>query len=490
VRCDEQAVGDGAEWAKRGREVEGVDHQCAAVLRVKFVDVAKASEGPFCISSTKRSGPIIAGGNMNEAFGITHTFIFNPSTGTWSAPGAVGPLNQPRWYPTLALLSDGTLPAISGWSEPDNELTGPIDPDWVERIDEFNATTGTWTDFMPTFNIGPPGSSMQPHFYPFMIPYFDPAAPTARKLFFPGRATAAGDYTVGYSFNTYSLTFTSNSAAVWTPLGGDSDMQGSGAVIMINRTDPIDVGTVYKFGGVRNGVVVGRGRKIDLGAPNPGWTETAAMPDGQQRAECNVVAMADGRIAMAGGTTATDYHSLPSTGVNNIIIYNPATNTYDEISPNFEGTRMYHSVAVFSPTAKIFFAGGEYIVPNPNPPPEHIRMSNFTAQEYYPTYFMSESVRPVITASPPTAYWNTTISVTATGPVDHFSLLKLSSTTHANDMTGRYIKLTQSGTPVASTYQLIMPKNGGIAPPGNYMLFAVNTDGVPSVARYMHIGPA
>ena len=33
-------------------------------------------------------------------------------------------------------------------------------------------------------------------------------------------------------------------------------------------------------------------------------------------------------------------------------------------------------------------------------------------------------------------------------------------------------------------------KNGGIAPPGYYMLFAVSTYGVPSVAKYIHIGPS
>jgi len=32
-----------------------------------------------------------------------------------------------------------------------------------------------------------------------------------------------------------------------------------------------------------------------------------------------------------------------------------------------------------------------------------------------------------------------------------------------------------------------MPANGNIAPPGHYMLFVVNTNGVPSVARIVQL---
>ena len=94
-----------------------------------------------------------------------------------------------------------------------------------------------------------------------------------------------------------------------------------------------------------------------------------------------------------------------------------------------------------------------------------------------------------IISAPATAFWNITISVKASGPVDHFALLKLTST-HAFDTTQRYIKMTPAAAPSGSEYQVYMPKNGGVAPPGYYMLFAISTSGVPSVAKYIHIGPA
>jgi hypothetical protein len=72
--------------------------------------------------------------------------------------------------------------------------------------------------------------------------------------------------------------------------------------------------------------------------------------------------------------------------------------------------------------------------------------------------------------------------------VDYFSLVKLSSTTHANDTTQRFIKMTPAQASSGQYHYLKMPKNGGIAPPGYYMLFAVY-GGLPSVARYVQIGP-
>jgi hypothetical protein len=37
-------------------------------------------------------------------------------------------------------------------------------------------------------------------------------------------------------------------------------------------------------------------------------------------------------------------------------------------------------------------------------------------------------------------------------------------------------------------YSLDLPPNGNIAPPGAYMLFAINADGTPSEAQVIRIG--
>ena len=51
-----------------------------------------------------------------------------------------------------------------------------------------------------------------------------------------------------------------------------------------------------------------------------------------------------------------------------------------------------------------------------------------------------------------------------------------------------FIRFTPTQPPSGQYHYSKMPKNGGIAPPGNDMLFAVGVYGVPSVARYIRIG--
>jgi len=436
----------------------------------------------FCcgLSQLPDGRAIVAGGNdAQTAVGIKDAFIFNPTTNTWTLPGVVGMLNETRWYPTLAALADGTITAISGWGEPGGEFFPP--PTWRSRVDIFNATLNIWGDFAPTFN--PPGVTFQPHFYPFMIPYHDPQD-NVPKLFFAGKSTA-NDIGIGHTTNSYSLRFTNttynNGAAEWRPLGGVSDIQGSGAVIMIGRTNPIDVGTVYKFGGKFGGIALDLGRKIDLNSLAPDWTETHIM--NTPRAECNIVAMANGRIAAVGGTSDPDPHSSFSTAIRTIEIYNPAMDTWSETSPDASATRMYHSTASMTPNATILTAGGEFLPDTGGSQ----TVQEINAQEYYPSYFLSPTPRPVIVSKLNYAAWNSILTVRATGTIDYFSLLKLSSTTHANDMTQRFIKLTESQPPSGEYYYLKMPANGGIAPPGYYMLSAVAGD-FPSVARYIRIG--
>jgi hypothetical protein len=38
--------------------------------------------------------------------------------------------------------------------------------------------------------------------------------------------------------------------------------------------------------------------------------------------------------------------------------------------------------------------------------------------------------------------------------------------------------------------QATAPANGNLAPPGYYLLFILNAEGVPSVARFVHLGRA
>jgi hypothetical protein len=66
-------------------------------------------------------------------------------------------------------------------------------------------------------------------------------------------------------------------------------------------------------------------------------------------------------------------------------------------------------------------------------------------------------------------------------------MVRLGSTTHALDMGQRFVELafTKSGTGITVT----APASGNLAPPGYYMVFILNANGVPSVAKIMQLKP-
>ena len=65
-------------------------------------------------------------------------------------------------------------------------------------------------------------------------------------------------------------------------------------------------------------------------------------------------------------------------------------------------------------------------------------------------------------------------------------LIRLSTVTHADNMSQVIYPLTFSQG--ATTLTATAPPNANIAPPGPYMLFLINSDGVPSVAKILLIG--
>ena len=66
------------------------------------------------------------------------------------------------------------------------------------------------------------------------------------------------------------------------------------------------------------------------------------------------------------------------------------------------------------------------------------------------------------------------------------SLIRSPSVTHAFDMNQRFQFL--SFTPGAGKVTVQAPANANLAPPGDYLLFLVDTDGVPSVGAFIRIG--
>ena len=84
------------------------------------------------------------------------------------------------------------------------------------------------------------------------------------------------------------------------------------------------------------------------------------------------------------------------------------------------------------------------------------------------------------------------VSYTSTSPISSAVLIRPGSTTHAFDMEQRLIDLCGDTSPCSAsgnTLSLTTPPDGSIAPPGYYMLFLLDSAGVPSKAGFIQLTP-
>jgi len=110
-----------------------------------------------------------------------------------------------------------------------------------------------------------------------------------------------------------------------------------------------------------------------------------------------------------------------------------------------------------------------------------------SAQYYSPPYLFNGQ-RPTITSAPATVTYGSvfTIQTPDAARVAAVSFIRLGSATHGINMDQRLLPL--AFTPGSGSLSVQAPGNGNLAPPGYYMLFILDTNGVPSVAATIRIG--
>jgi hypothetical protein len=160
-------------------------------------------------------------------------------------------------------------------------------------------------------------------------------------------------------------------------------------------------------------------------------------------------------------------------------LYDPATNSFTSAGSN-AFPRLYHSTALLLPDATVVLSGGN---PQQGTYEPHMEI-------YQPAYLFnadgSLATRPSLSGVPATIGYGTSFGVT-TDATDIASavLIRAGAPTHSFDMSQRFVGLSFS----ASTGSLTVtgPPSGNIAPPGFYMLFLINSKGVPSIAQFVQV---
>ncbi|WP_112261427.1 discoidin domain-containing protein [Lentzea terrae] len=198
------------------------------------------------------------------------------------------------------------------------------------------------------------------------------------------------------------------------------------------------------------------------------------------RAYLNSVVLPDGTVVVVGGQS----YPVPFSDQTSVLtpeLWNPATGKFTKLAA-MPTPRNYHSVANLLPDGTVFSGGGGLCGKCATNHPD--------GQIFVPPYLLnpdgSRKARPVITSAPATAAHGATITVGTDRAVKGFSLVRISAVTHSVDNDQRRVPL--SSTAVSPTsHRVAIPADPGTAPPGNYLLFALDTAGTPSVAAQLRL---
>src|SRR4029077_10389047 len=207
------------------------------------------------------------------------------------------------------------------------------------------------------------------------------------------------------------------------------------------------------------------------------------------RIQMNAVILPNGKVLAEGGSVNNESPDTPGKTAD---LYDPGTNTFSSAG-TAAYSRLYHSTALLLPDATVVSMGS-----NPG-----ARGSYEPAIEIYtPPYLYDSSdhlittKRPQITSQPfttPLAYNSPfQISYASSTAIASAVLVRLGSVTHAFNMEQRVIGLCGTTAPcsaLSNTLNLTTPPNGNIAPPGYYMLFLIDSAGVPSVPTLIQLSP-
>jgi cytochrome oxidase Cu insertion factor (SCO1/SenC/PrrC family) len=229
---------------------------------------------------------------------------------------------------------------------------------------------------------------------------------------------------------------------------------------------------------------------IDLNAPSPAWRAVGAMHYPRQQATTTM--LPNGQVLVTNGTQRSGFdpnaaQESPGMAILPSEIWDPVTEQWTEVNASPEA-RTYHSNALLIPDGRVLVNGGGQggggSQPNGAPGvPDHPN-----ADLYSPPYLFQGS-RPGITSAPSHITYGSAFQVPSVdaATVTKASLVRLGATTHAFNENQRFAWLTVQSTS-GGVVTLAAPSSGNIAPPGHYLLFLMNAQGVPSVGKIVQVG--
>ncbi|WP_270888226.1 LamG-like jellyroll fold domain-containing protein [Pedococcus sp. 5OH_020] len=387
----------------------------------------------------------VAGGNKDQALnGIRLTHIFDWETLTWTrGPDMAGE----RWYPSVAALMDGQALIVAG-GPTIAEIRG-VDGS-VRQLPGITAPSGRAYPFLQSAPDGRVLNSGSDN--------------AVRRLNWWGTGSleaSIGRDGVDRSYGSYATY-----APGLTLVTGGGSSTVNGVAVPYSSTSIIDT---------RSGTLATR----------------AAAPMANRRRQHNLTLLPDGTLLATGGMSVTGDGLISlANAVYAAERWDPAADSWSTLA-SASVVRQYHSTAMLLPDGRVLTGGGGIC--------GSCQQQGYLRKDievYSPPYLFARdgsgslAPRPTVAQAPSQVTLDRpfTVSSPEAARIAKAALIRLGAPTHSQDQGQRYLPLsfTTSGQQVTIT----APPNAAEAPPGYYMLFVVDVDGVPSVAPIVQVRSA
>lgn len=396
-----------------------------------------SGDNQFCSGQTvlPNGKAMSIGGHANYQVGLNDINLFDPIARSWSA---APPMSYGRWYPTGTVLGDGRVLVTSG-----NTTCGTCMADIPEVYDP-NASS--WTQLAAAQYTQPT--------YPYMF-----LLPDGKVLY----SGSDSSHTITRILDIQNQTWTTVDSAI---------VPGGSAVMYLP-------GRVLKSGSNSNGAGTVPSLRstylFDASQPNSTWRQVASMAE--PRTYHTLTVLPDGRVlATAGVQTTVNTSNVPSLSAE---VWSPQSETWARLS-SAQIKRAYHSTALLLPDGRVLVSGSGGDAAG--------LMTNELNAEIFSPPYLFKGLRPTIASVSSDMEYGFTypLSTPNASTIASVSLIRSGAVTHTFNADQRYVPLTfsQNGS---GALDIQIPSTPNIAPPGYYMLFIVDQNGIPSIASFVAI---
>lgn len=344
------------------------------------------------------------------------------------------------------LYSRWDLAPVSLAGGPRTGMALAYDPRWLyaHYPEIYDPLTGGWTVLT--------SASLWQVAYPDMF-----VLPSGRLLY------------SGPSYRTYLLDLTS--PARWiTPTWSLSQIVGGTAVMY--RPGKVMKCGAEAFAGTNQGVA------IDLSGEETTAQWQFIAPMNAARVKHNLTLLPDGTVLASGGVVV---ETNPATATRSPEIWNPATNSWSSLLAPEASVRDYHSAAILLPDGRLLSGGGDRSV-----------VDRWNVEIFWPPYLFRPdgtlAPRPTIAAVDTVLDYGEAFDIATpeAAAIASVALIRPSAVTHQFNQEQRYVPLGFTTGP-GNVLHAVAPPNANVAPPGDYLLFLVDSQGVPAVGRWVHL---